>query len=42
MNDNENKNLIMQIFSKLSIQDWVRWEDLNMTIWSQLFLEFNK
>lgn len=37
-----DKNLIMQIFSKLSIQDWVRWEDLNMSIWSQLFLEFNK
>jgi len=37
-----DKNLIMQVFSKYSIEDNTRWEDLNMSIWSQLFLEFNK
>jgi len=36
-----DKNLIMQVFSKYSIEDNTRWEDLDISIWCQLFWEFN-
>ncbi len=36
------KNLVLQYFKELSIEEWVRWEDLNIWIWCQLFEKFNK
>lgn len=37
-----DKNYIMQIFTELWIENSVRWEELNIRIWCQLFLNFNK
>ncbi|MDD2907685.1 MAG: 16S rRNA (adenine(1518)-N(6)/adenine(1519)-N(6))-dimethyltransferase RsmA [Candidatus Gracilibacteria bacterium] len=37
-----DKDLIIQVFSKYSIGDNTRGEDLNISIWCDIFLEFNK
>lgn len=37
-----DKDLIIQVFSKYSIWDNTRWEDINIATWCNLFLEFNK
>lgn len=41
-NSGYDKDLIIQVFSKYSIEDNTRWEDLDISIWCQLFGEFNK
>ncbi len=41
-NSGYDKELIIQVFSKYSIQDNTRGEDLDITIWCKLFWEFNK
>lgn len=37
-----DKNFIMQVFGELTIENTVRGEDLNISIWCELFLKFNK
>lgn len=37
-----DKNLILQHFDELSIEEWARWEDLNISIWCQLFDKIHK
>lgn len=36
-----DKNLILECFEELSIENWVRWEDLNISMWCQLFEKIN-
>lgn len=36
------KSHILQVFNKLSIEEWVRWEELNISTWCNLISEFNK
>ncbi len=37
-----DKKLILQCFNELSIEEWVRWEDLNISLWCQLFEKIHK
>jgi len=37
-----NKELIINIFNELSIDEWVRWEDLDIATWCQLSTIINK
>lgn len=42
INSGYEKDLIMQVFLKFSIEENTRWEDIDISTWCQIFWEFNK